>query len=131
LTISVRAANIHTKANTDTIQSILRHVETQFLSNGYNISDPKIVETLKSDKPINYYQTTSELHGSKLVDDITVNDLKVIKAASSGGKSVAVIANMVDGKIADQTLITKLKDAGFTESDYEVYSPEDFSAKPV
>lgn len=125
--ISVRASNIHKKDNTDRLQSILRQIESVFVNRGYNPRDPEVSQLLDSTKELTYYQTSSVLHGDKLVSDITLDDLKVIKAANS--TSIAVIDHLDNNGQPSAELVTKLKNAGITN--YTVYSIDDFSDKAV
>ena len=123
--VSVRSANIHKKDNTDKLQSILRTIEEVTNAEGYNLSNPKIANLLSKQKELNYYQTDSDLQGDKIVDSISVEDLKVMKKAAEG-KTLAIIAKVDgNGEIADKRFKTLLKDADIT--DYVLYSPDDSS----
>jgi len=69
---------------------------------------------------LKYYQTESEFSGDKIVDKITVEDLKRLKKAAEG-KTIAILTDLdADGKIQNQDLLVKLKDADITN--YEAYS---------
>ena len=116
LTISVRAGNSWKKGNIDLIQQLLRKTEKVINEQGFK--KDYIDAELNQVKTISYYQTDSELHGDKLVGSITVDDLKVIKKASAGGKSVMIISNVdANGDLTDKALENKLKEAGFNKSD--------------
>lgn len=130
LLISVRSTNIHKKDNTDLLQSILRQLELLVVTQGYNLNSPEIQSLLKEAKTIKYYQDNDTLQGDKLVDEITVEDLKLIAKAAKG-KSIAIISKLdVNGR-PDSNFLAKLEEAGLSEEAYELYSPDDYSSKAV
>lgn len=130
MTISVRSCNIHKKDNTDVMQSKLKMAEQIFLTEGYDLNNPKIKD-LKERLDLKYFDGDSEFDGDKVVTDITVDDLKKIKqAANKRSGKIMVIANLdASGQISDTSLIAKLSDAGIT--DYDVCTPDDFHEKAV
>lgn len=129
LTISSRAANIHQKDNVTLLQTVLRQIETISEEQGINESNPQVQTLLSMGKKLSYYQSDKELQGAKIVKEITVDDLKSIKAAAQG-KQLMIIADLDNNnEINDSNFISKLHDAGIT--DYVVYSPDDYSAKAV
>ena len=129
LTISSRAANIHQKDNVTSLQSVLRQIEQITSEKGFNENDPSIQALLSMGKKLSYYQTDKQLHGAKIVNEITSDDLKILKAASAG-KSLMIIAELDNnGEIADAEFLSKLHDAGISE--YQVYSPDDYSPHAV
>ncbi len=129
LTISSRAANIHQKDNVNLLQATLRYTEAISLREGFSNNNAKVNQALDSRKRLTYYQTDNELQGCKIVNDISVEDLKSIKNAAEG-KILMIIADLDNnGEIEDSQFLSKLHDAGITN--YTVYSPDDYSSKAV
>lgn len=128
--ISVRSSKTTKKDNIDVMQSKLKQCLDIFRERGYSPNLPDIKRVLQQVKlELKYYQTDSEFSGDKIVDEISVEDLKTIKKAAQG-KTIAVIANLDgDNNIKDASLVAKLKDAGIT--DYEVYTFDQAHEKAV
>lgn len=125
MAISMRSGNNHKNDNTVVMQSILRHTEKIFYEHGYNASEAQNI--LQNGFALTYHETENDIHGDKLVDEISIQDIKKLSNASKKtGSKLAIIAKTdADGKITDSNLLDKIHDAGLTENDYVVYSPED------
>ena len=120
LTISARTSRDTKKDNLTLLKDVLENCQRWFQIVGYDPKYPEAVKLLQDKKTLKYYQTESEFSGDKIVDKITVEDLKRLKKAAEG-KTIAILTDLdADGKIQNQDLLVKLKDADITN--YEAYS---------
>ena len=125
LKISVRPANIHQKDNALVLENLLDQLNMISVGKTINERIPLEQDKLKLITPeIKYYQSESDLHGTKIVEDLNDNDLKLLKNAllkSREIKPTAKLGILTGDGLLDDSLKAKLEEQGFTPDMYKVY----------
>lgn len=149
LLISVRANNIENKDNTD--QAKQRLIVMEDLLNTQGLTDETKVQLddiiRSSIFEVKYFESDSELHGTKIVDSLTEPDLRRLLAAVQHAnsnlkegepkKKIGILADLKknadgDWEIADSKFKRQLEDLGLNEGQYTLYySPDDFNERAV
>lgn len=134
LRATVRSGNIHQKDNNLTLNVISEKLEELERKPDFKPLQEKFLN--ESKRFLKYYESDTELHGSKIVASFTESDAKMLykvhiaNIAKEGKNNSKLGIITIDGNGAEQE-IEILKKVGFTDEMLKVYALENVGENPV
>lgn len=131
---SIRPTNTNKKDNIDILRSVLADIyEKTGNLTGINAASVALEEAVSNNPlTIKYWEDDTDLHGDKLVEKITVSDIKKLaNAARNKGKKLGILTSLDSSGNMSAELQALVNQAGLSPEEYTLYSPEKLGINAV